>query len=320
MILTVTLNPLLERRYHTERVIYGKNHRDCRLEYKAGGKGINVSRQLGCFAIDNLAYTFIGGINGKLFNEIIHKEDIKLVSVRSKADMREAAVIINESSGEVTTFFEPSPVITGAEASEFLAKLEKMILNCEIVVLSGSSPSAEADMIFPAAVEIANKLDKISVCDTYGNHLEACIEAGPTILHNNFHEIKAAGMPLEDERQITKYLDYLYSKNIKQAYLTDGSSGAYCSNFNYHYKVSSPAIKEKDPTGSGDAFVSGIVYGWQNDMTFEETLSFAVSCGALNAASFEICRVNLNDIENLQKDVVILPVGKKMKLIDVTPR
>lgn len=320
MILTVTLNPLLERRYYTKQIIAGKNHRDCRLELKAGGKGINVSRQLGCFGIDNLAYTFTGGSNGRLFNDILHKENIKVITARCKADTREAAIIIDETRNEVTTFFEPSPEISETEADEFLVRLEKMMINCEIVVLSGSSPSAAADSIFPAAIEMANNLDKVSICDTYGSHLNSCIEAGPTILHNNFSEIKAAGIPLENEPQIIECLEYLYSKNIKQVYLTDGPNDAYCANFNYHYKVTTPAIEEKDPTGSGDAFVSGIGYGWHNDNTFEETLSFAAACGALNAASFEACRVNLNDIEKMRKDVVILPLGKKMKLIDVTPR
>jgi len=321
MVLTVTLNPLLERRYTTKEFVQGKNHRNCSLELKAGGKGINVSRQLGSFGIDNLACTFLGGTNGKIFNEIIHKENIKLVSVRSKADTREASVIIDESTGKVSTFFEGSPDISECEASEFISKLEKMILNCDMVILSGSSPSPAADKIFPAIIELANNMDKISVCDTYGSHLKSCIEAGPTILHNNFTELgNSVSLNTETEKDILDCLDYLYSKNIKQAYLTDGANSAYCSNFNFHYKFDSPSMKEMDPTGSGDAFVAGIIYGWQHDMTFEQTLSFAASCGALNAASLDVCRVKLNDIESLQKDAVISPIGKKMKLLDVTPR
>jgi tagatose 6-phosphate kinase len=321
MVLTVTLNPLLEKRYSCITVSPGKNHRDCKLELNAGGKGINVSRQLGLFGSDTLAYTFIGGANGKVFNDIVHAENIKLKAVKTKSDTREAAVIINESLGDVTTFFEPSKGVSETEAAEFLSKLEKMILNCEMVVLSGSSPSPATDKIFPAAIEMVNRFDKVSICDTYGSHLKACIEAGPTILHNNFNEIRnSASVSLENEQEITDCLDYLYSKNIKQAYLTDGANPVYCSNFNFHFKVSLPVIKEKDPTGSGDAFVSGIAYGWLQDMTFEDTLSFAVSCGALNAGSLDVCRVALNDIESLRKDVVISPIGKKMKIVDVTPR
>ncbi|MFO7447046.1 MAG: PfkB family carbohydrate kinase [Ignavibacteriaceae bacterium] len=320
MILTVTLNPLLERKIIYKKIILGENHRNGSNEFKAGGKGINVSRQLNCFGIDNLALTFLGGTNGKILNDVIHNEKTKIASVRTKSETRSAYIVIDSTEETLTTFFEASPEINASEADEFLLKLEKMIPNCDMVVFSGSSPSNNTNHIFPEAIKIANKLDKISICDTYGGHLKDCINAQPTILHNNISEIQSSlGLDLSLEQDKLNFLDSLYSKNIKQAFLTEGADPFYCSNFDYHFKVNIPHVKTLDPTGSGDALVAGIIYAWRNSCTFEESLSFAVSCGALNASTFETCRVNLNEIEILKKDIVISPVGKKMKLIDVTP-
>ena len=92
-----------------------------------------------------------------------------------------------------------------------------MIQNCEVVVFSGSSPCDEADSIIPFGIELANQYDKVSICDTYGKSLQNCIDAEPTILHNNLSEIKTSlGINLNIESSTIDFLDYLNSKNIKR--------------------------------------------------------------------------------------------------------
>ncbi len=165
-----------------------------------------------------------------------------------------------------------------------------MIASTEAVFFSGSSPCKQADVIFPIGIEMANKLDKISICDTYGDHLENCINAVPTIVHNNVSETeKSLNISLKDETEKLNYLDHVYSKGIKQTFLTDGANAFYSSNFDFHYKVAVPKITIADSTGSGDAFVSGIAYGWTKKRTFEQQLRLAVSLGICNAQSFETC-------------------------------
>ena len=60
MILTVTLNPLLEKRLEFQSVELGKDQRAKNEFYAAGGKGINVSRQLNLLGVKNSAFTWLG--------------------------------------------------------------------------------------------------------------------------------------------------------------------------------------------------------------------------------------------------------------------
>ena len=146
-----------------------------------------------------------------------------------------------------------------------------MIEMCEMVIFSGSSPCEETDSIFPFGINIANKLDKISICDTYGKHLNDCLEAEPTIIHNNISEIEnSLSLNLKKENDKLDFLNHLYKKGIKQAYLTDGANQIYASNFDFHFKIENPTIKAIDATGSGDAFTAGIVYAWHNNLTFKK--------------------------------------------------
>jgi 1-phosphofructokinase family hexose kinase len=320
MILTVTINPLLERRFLFKKISVGCENRNGREKLDAGGKGINVSRQLNFLNTDNVSLTFMGGTNGKIFREILIKERIKAVPIRINTETREAIVVTDKSSGKVTTFFGSNSQISSNEVDEYLNKLEKMIENCEIVIFSGSSSCKETDIIFPFGIETANKFDKISICDTYGNHLKDCIEKAPTIIHNNILETeKSLNISLKTKKEKNDFLNYLYSKGVKQSYLTNGELIAYAANFDFHYEIETPKIETIDSTGSGDGFVAGIAYSLHNDLTFEEGLAVASSIGALNAGRLEVCSILISEIEKFKMLIKISPVGKKMKILDVTP-
>ena len=320
MILTVTINPLLERRLFYNEIEPGKNHRAYKEFFTAGGKGINVSRQLNLLGIKNSAFTFIGGNNGKIFRHLLNAEKIDFSLVATKSETRSANLIIEENKPRITTFFGLNSSFTSEEAAEFKHKLDKMIQNCSIVVFSGSSPCETTNDIFPYGIELANRYDKISILDTYGAHLKDCIDSSPTVIHNNIAEVeKSFGVSLEDEKSKMDYLKELYSKKIKLAFLTDGANSSYAAKFDFDYKITPPKVKAIDSTGSGDAFVSGIVYGMENSLVFNEFVKIASALGAANAAKWETCSVSKEELNSYLDQVKIDTIGKKMKIIDDSP-
>jgi 1-phosphofructokinase family hexose kinase len=321
MILIITLNPLLERRFNYQHVIVGGVNRNAVTKTSAGGKGINVSRQLKMLGVKSYNYFFSGGTNGKIYRDSLKNEALDFTSVSTKSETRHAAVIIAEKDKTVSSYFSEDSNISQAEVDEFKLKMDKMIQNCEIVIFSGSSPSSETDSIIPYGIELANRYDKVSVCDTYGTNLQNCINAEPTMIHNNLSEINnSLGLNLEDEKSIIDFMNHLYHKNIKRVYLTNGSNNFYASNFDYIYKIRPLEIQENDATGSGDSFVAGIVNGWINSDLFEDSLKFATAIAGLNAATFDVSSVNIEDVIKIKDKVEVLPVGKKTKTIDDSPR
>ena len=321
MILIITLNPLLERRFGYEQVSLGNVNRNGITKISAGGKGINVSRQLKKLGVKSYNYFFSGGTNGKIYRDTLKNEGLDFSFISTKSETRHAAVIISGKDKTVSSYFSEDPKITQNEVDEFKSKLDKMIQNCEIVIFSGSSPSTETDAIIAYGIEIANKYDKVSICDTYGRHLQSCIDAAPTMIHNNLSEIKnSLTKSLNDEKSIVDYLIGLYHKGIKRTYLTNGSNNFYASNFDYIYKIKPLEIQELDATGSGDSFIAGLVNCWINSDLFEDSLKFATAIAGLNASTFDVSIVSLEDVIKFKDKVEILPVGKKTKTIDDSPR
>jgi len=321
MVLTVTINPVLEHRLTYTENMSGEIHRGGKFLLAAGGKGINVSRQLKQLGIRTIALTFAGGNFGKLFRQALVSEELDFSLVNTSSETRICPVILDTKNGNASYYFSENSIITKDEAERFVIQMEKMIKNCEIVVFSGSSPCKETDKIFSIGIEMAKKYDKVSLCDTYGKHLEDYYKAAPTIVHNNLEEVESSlSIKLNDENDKLHFLDSLYEYGTKQVHLTNGGKDFYSSNFDFHYKISVPKIEVNDSTGSGDSFVAGIANGWHHNLTFTEQVKIAVSLGSANARVFDVSNVSLGKAAELIKFVRVTPVGKKIKLIDDSPR
>src|ERR1035437_9201783 len=85
------------------------------------------------------------------------------------------------------------------------------------------------------------------------------LKIGAVNRDGNIDEIeKSLNIKLQNDEDKINFLASLYTKNIKQAYLTDDCKPFFASNFDYHFKIISPSVKTIDSSGSGDAFTAGI--------------------------------------------------------------
>lgn len=319
MILTVTLNPLLEKNLYFKSTT-SDNNRAYKEDYSAGGKGINISRQLNLLGIQNHAITFLGGANGKKLRSSLEKEKISFSAVSSKSETREATLIFDDEKKNLKTYFGLNSEISESEINQFLQKLEKAVINSSIVIFSGSLPTAECSIIVEKGIELCNKYDKVSILDSYGGQLETLLDKGPTVVHNNLRELESSlSLNLSNEENISNLLDGLYSKGIKLAFLTAGKGDTFAAKSDFHYRISNPKIVEKNPTGSGDAFVAGLIYGLEKSLIFNDFVKLASAFGAQNASTWDVCKVPLEEAKNLAHDVTITEIGKKIKLIDDSP-
>ncbi len=78
-------------------------------------------------------------------------------------------------------------------------------------------------------------------------------------------------------------------------------------------------VKGIDSTGSGDSFVAGIVYGWHHNLVFEDSLKLATALASINATTFEVSNVKIDEAKQLSQSVLIEHIGKKIKVIDDKP-
>jgi 1-phosphofructokinase family hexose kinase len=320
MVLTVTFNPVLERKLFFNQIRYGASNRSIKELLNSGGKGINISRQLNVLGIENIALTFAGGNNGKIFRRLLVDENINHVLISTKAEMRYSINAIDYDRKNVTIFFSQNIEYTADEYQQFYEKYEKILSNASVVVFAGSCPTKDCENILLQCISKAKELDKITMLDTYGSYLSEAINSAPMVIHANVNEVQdSMKVDLSTDDLKISFLKELYSKGIKLAFLTDGKNKFFVSKFDFIYKVTPPEINEVDATGSGDSFLAGIVYGMEKALVFDDFVKVATALGSANAEVIETSKVFLPQYEKYLNQVQVMPVGKKMKLINDSP-
>jgi 1-phosphofructokinase family hexose kinase len=321
MITIITLNPLLEEKFFLNDFEIGKTARVFTSKFACGGKGINISRQLNKLGVENLSVFPLGGNNGKIYRHTIESEKMNFSVFSAKSETRKGIVIIDQNSNKlISSIITEDFSISSEENIKFREKIEKMMENSSIVVFAGSLPNAEAKEILLKGIAKAKDLDKVIVVDTYGSHLREVYELAPMIIHNNVEEVeRSLSISLKTETEKLSFLKSLQQKGINIAILTDGNNAIYVNKFGFEYKIIPPQIEVADSTGSGDAFVAGILYGIEKSLVIKDSLVFATSLGVANASEIDVCSVDISKTEQFLQNIEFFELGTRMKTIDDSP-
>ncbi|MGL5617181.1 MAG: 1-phosphofructokinase family hexose kinase, partial [Sarcina sp.] len=118
MIITVTLNPAIDKTIEIGSFEVNKVNRVLSSRMDVGGKGINVSKVIKSLGGESLATGFVGGNTGIFIKEYLNKINIENSFVESLEDTRTNVKIVDKVLGTNTDINE-----TGADIDE--EKLKK---------------------------------------------------------------------------------------------------------------------------------------------------------------------------------------------------
>jgi len=305
MITTITLNPMLDKTVTVESLERGKIHRASKVEMIPGGKGINVSRQLKCFGLKTVATGFLGGEIGSIVTRLLSKEGIDSDFVLTDSMTREG-VTYRENGGISTAVFEPLKRIDVKFVHALNEKIQQLAPRSAWLVCSGSSPGSEADDLFYEAIVIGHRAGILSVLDSYGQAFELALRAVPALVKPNRHEFEITfGREVRGDADFLEGLDLLLSNGIQYCIMTDGARPCYAAVRGHYWKAIPPRVDTVDPTGSGDAMIAGILYGFSQGWKFERCFTFGVAAGAANARTWSIANSSLQEVADLEPQVVI---------------
>lgn len=288
MITTVTLNPMLDKTVRVARLERGKIHRSSSVGMVAGGKGINVSRQLNVLGATTIATGFMGGKTGEVVLGLLANEGIGSDFVLTEGPTREGVSYLEED-GTVTGVFEPPQEVTTREVDALVRKAESFIDRSSWLICSGSSPCRTSDNVFRSLIHYARTRGVSSVLDSYGDAFRLGVEALPTMVKPNREEFESTfGVSVTTEHERRDALRRIVGKGIRYAILTDGSAPVFAQEDETCWRVTPPVVTAVNATGSGDAFVAAAVLGLSSGWTFEQSLRFGAAAGAANAAQWSV--------------------------------
>ena len=284
MIITVTMNPAIDKTVEVDKFQPYALNRIRRVEYDAGGKGINVSKTIHALGGESLAMGFLGGNTGMTIENVLNAWNIRHDFIYVDGDTRTNTKIF-DCVGGVTELNEPGPAITGKQIEALIQKICAYTDKETLVVLAGSVPGGVRKTIYAEITECVHKKGGKVLLDADGEVFRLALKAVPDIIKPNWSELEeyTGTDHALTVHEIIETAENFHEKGIQTVAVSMGKDGAVFAGENY--KINCPAlpVKAHSTVGAGDAMVAALAYAHDRKLSEKEMvrLCMAVSAGAV---------------------------------------
>lgn len=268
-VVTVTLNPAIDRTVTIPNFKSGAVNRAREVRNTAGGKGVNVASALADDSHQITVTGFLGRENAALFESLFAEKAIADRFVRIAGETRVGIKIVDPATNQTTDINFPGTTPTPHEIATLHEQLERM--QAPWFVIGGSLPPGVAPTFYRDLVT-ALKARGIKVAlDTSEEPLRLALEAAPTFIKPNIHELEALlGEPLRNEDAVITAARSLVARGIQLVVVSMGKDGACFVTADQVVIARPPDVKVHSTVGAGDAMVAGVVSAQIRGLSLEE--------------------------------------------------
>jgi 1-phosphofructokinase len=261
MIVTLTLNPSVDRTVDVDTLVRGAVVRARDVHVDPGGKGINVSRALAGHDIKTRAVVTTGGAEGRHLVALLQAEGIDIVGVPVDGSTRSNIAVV-EPDGTTTKFNEPGAFVPTAQLRALLDSVTASAAGADWVVASGSLPPGVPDGFYGDVVRALRDAGVPVAVDTSGAALLAALDAGPALVKPNVHELaEATGRPLRTVGDVLDAAGRLRDAGARAVLASLGSDGAVLVDDGVAWFGEAPVSAPVSSVGAGDALLAGFLAG-----------------------------------------------------------
>lgn len=276
MILTLTLNPSLDRTIDIGALTRGAVIRAGTTRLDPGGKGVNVSRALLANGVSSCAVIPYGGSDGRRLLELLCVEGIDMIPVPVSGSTR-SNVALAEPDGTVTKINEPGTALTEAELDTLAAAVLDAAGSADWVVASGSlPPDVPVDVYASLCRRFADAGIHVAV-DTSGPALVSSLCEGPALIKPNREELaEATGTPITCVADVIDAVGKLRAMGARSVLTSLGADGAILVEDDSVWFGECPVAEPRSTVGAGDAMLAGfLAAGARGEKALAEGLAWA---------------------------------------------
>lgn len=307
MIITVTLNPAMDKTMIVDNFHMGTVNRASNVRYDIGGKGINVSKVLNNFDVPSICTGFLGGMWDEYFMYKLNKKNIQPDFVKVEGALRTNIKVVDTANNIYTDINEPGPFISQTELHTFLNKFKDICNKQDIVVLSGgASPGIPKDM-YVRLINIAKSNGAMTILDADGELLKEGIKAKPDIIKPNNHElVKLMNLESDSSEMLIKAGKSLIKQGIKKVLISLGEKGALYVTQTNVYKAQGLKVPVKSTVGAGDSMVASLAYSIVNKHDDLTTLKYAVASGTVSVTLEGTQACSITEVKDILNKIQIV--------------
>jgi len=302
-IITLTINPSLDKSAHFNGLIPEQKMRCETPKYDAGGGGINVSKAISKLEGSSFCVFTSGGSSGKMLEELIQKEEIDILVLKTKNWTRENFIAFDTSTKSQYRFGFPGNELSIDEQDKIKATIKE--LHSDYLILSGSLNNGLASNFYQEIAEIAKASGKKVIVDTSGEALQKVLESGVYLIKPNIGELaKLLGVERLEFSEVEKAAKTIIeNKNSEIVVVSLGAEGAILVTKKETHFVKAPKVEKKSTVGAGDSMVGGMVWALSQNKTLKEVLQFGVCCGTAATMNEGTQLFKAEDVQKLFKEM-----------------
>ncbi len=280
MILTVTLNPCIDKSSTVEKFKPESKLRCTEIVNEPGGGGINVSKALKKLESPSVALFPAGGHNGNMLCSLLKEEGILFHAVDTKVETRENWIVLETSGNNQYRFTFPGREVLEETIKTLVDQIRSF--SPTYVVASGSLPSGLPDYFYGLIVKNAAAVGAKCIVDTSGPALQALKGKGAYLIKPNSSELcKMLNVETLEKNEISDAAQQAIADGFAEIIVVSmGPDGAWLVTADEKYFVAAPPVEKKSTVGAGDSMVAGITYSLQKQLSLKEAIRFGVACGS----------------------------------------
>lgn len=306
MIITVSLNPALDKTISVDGVTVDGVNRVLSSRVDAGGKGINVAKTVKVLGGDPLATGIVGGGSGCFIQQQLDEMEIHHDFAISSHATRTNLKVSDRLRLTTTEFNEPGAPVTEQLLAQVWEKIDHAAQKGDTVVIAGTNPPGMQDDVIAGWVTKLNAKGVITALDTVGEAMRLGIEAKPTVIKPNINELSELyGEDLHYIRDAIAVARYIAQQGVERVIISMGGDGALFVTRDRVLRGYGLKIPLGSTVGSGDAMLAAVVHYLQQGCSWEETAKWSIATSAANAMCEGSLTPTMDQINELFHQVVV---------------
>ena len=284
MIITVTLNPALDKTCTVEELRPGELNRLRNVTIDPGGKGINVSRAIQALGGESTATGFLGGGAGAEIETALKMEGIRQSFVHISETTRTNTKVIDRS-GTLTELNEPGPYIS----AEDMGRLDSIIFSHAksgtLFVFSGSIPGGVEPAVYAKWITFVRSRGAKTILDGDGEAFRLAIAAKPDYIKPNRYELMQyfnddCSEPTEEH--LVLRCKQLLESGVGHIVLSMGRQGAIFVGGGRVLRASALDVPAHSTVGAGDSMVAAFAYAENagSELGFHDAAALSMAAAA----------------------------------------
>ncbi|RLW69352.1 MAG: hypothetical protein B6D68_02195 [spirochete symbiont of Stewartia floridana] len=260
----------------TDRVLKAHDSTPGHIRMEAGGVGRNIAENLAWMGVrTELICILPDDSAGRLIRKQCAAAGVGLsYSFSPPGAGTSQYMAISGADGDMVMALSDVNIADHITPSALQSRHE-IIEGATALVVDGNLPRTILKYLVDEFKPVPLFADPVSTSKAF--NLSAILSGVHTLKMNSFEAEALSGIAVNDRHSAARAGRALIGKGVKHLYLTMQHNGIYWNREGEEGFYQQAPLIPVSSTGAGDAFMAGLVYGWEKNLSVEQTLEFASS-------------------------------------------